>query len=76
MLTEQDLTDLEMADAAGDFGRDSKVGEAVEELRALRALRDGLVAYRGRIENADYRQGWQVAARIDALLALAPKATS
>jgi hypothetical protein len=46
------------------------------EVKGLRAMRDGLVAYRGRIENADYRQGWQVAERIDALLALAPKVTS
>lgn len=36
-LTEQDLTGLEMADSVGDFGRDSKVSDAVEELRELRA---------------------------------------
>lgn len=35
-LTEQDLTDLEIADSVGDFGRNSKVGDAVEELRELR----------------------------------------
>jgi hypothetical protein len=46
MLTEQDLTDLEMADAIGDFGSGSKVSDAVGELRALRAtlrsVRDAL----------------------------------
>lgn len=35
-LTEQDLTDLEIADSVGDLGRNSKVSDAVEEIRAWR----------------------------------------